>query len=775
MAWSDLFGSRSRKRKRQVEKIVSQSAKRAITGLPREKQTLAKWEKQFFMLEGTISRDEMRSKDAMDALRIIRDLNPDSSMAMWNFLRIGNTGHTLEVVKADGSIDQAGTNRLNELAPRIGKLYGGGTDQLINVLFLTSYTQGAVALEVEVEENIEDVVDFHAVDPSSLEFRRNKETKEIELGQVQTDGQFKVLNPNTVFYQPLDPDISDPYGRSPMLPILQIVFFQVEVMRSLQKVINHQGFERFDIEVVESAIMENLPPHIANGEPQQIADFVQSFVDNVHDQMASLEPDSDFVHPDSVKIKSVGGSKNATVNAEAVVKIINQQVVTALKQLPILLGRNEGTTETHGTVQWQVFISGIEAIRQGIKRLLERAYNVALQVYGIQGRARITFNELRAEDELKAAQTEETKTNTKIAQVNQGWISNDQAAEELVGHPAVSAPLAAAPATASDALAAFRPTASSRTELIKMLKDRGYMEPGKDQARKADETDAFFLAGGESWSDEVAEIARDAEDAYSRFLAFQREIYLENLRNAPEPPGAGRKHADRQAGTRADDWTDEFEEWFKDWIQPEREEQLSFWDDLGLDWMAQAAFKAGELSFLEFDTAEVFNFTDELMLRWLSNRARREAELIQGATDFDVLMSLWDVVAEGQYSIDKASSALQDSYGFSERRARVIARTEIISAGRCGQFTADTQSGMVIGKVWQAADQEDRTRPGHKDADGQTVPLDEPFSVANKDGQLEMLLFPGDDSLGATASNLIQCRCWYKRILEGEEDQLGAG
>ena len=109
------------------------------------------------------------------------------------------------------------------------------------------------------------------------------------------------------------------------------------------------------------------------------------------------------------------------------------------------------------------------------------------------------------------------------------------------------------------------------------------------------------------------------------------------------------------------------------------------------------------------------------------------------------------------------SEALSEAYGFSEGRANTIARTEVITAGRAGQYYADVQSGMVVGKKWMAANQE-RTREAHREADGQVVGLNEPFIV---DG--EELMFPGDSSRGASADNCINCRCWYKRILEGED------
>ncbi|MFP3471680.1 hypothetical protein R0J90_16680, partial [Micrococcus sp. SIMBA_144] len=89
-----------------------------------------------------------------------------------------------------------------------------------------------------------------------------------------------------------------------------------------------------------------------------------------------------------------------------------------------------------GTIQWQIYVAGIENIQRSIKRLLEKAYNVSLQIYGRQRNAKITFNRIRTTDRLKDAQAEEVETRTKVAQYNQGWITNDEASLEIVGHEA---------------------------------------------------------------------------------------------------------------------------------------------------------------------------------------------------------------------------------------------------------------------------------------------------------------------------------------------------
>lgn len=742
-----------------AKQAVTRAVRSAIRGFTSGKQTQHRWEQQFSWYENIIKRSEYRQKNVMETLKVIRDINPDASMAIWNFLRLGNSGHELECLNMKGKPDEQGLELLNHLAKRVGKLYGGGLDQLINVFLLTGYTQGAIALEVELNESLDDVVDFHAVDPSSLDFRRNNETGEMELVQKQSDGRYKVMNPEQVFYHPFDPDIGDPYGRSPILPVLQIVFFQVEVLKDLKAVAHHQGHARLDISVVEEAIMKNIPQSILAQGQDAMMKFVSDYIGQIQAEFDSLKPDDNFFHTDSVKVDMVGGTNGKSMDVTKIIDVINQQIVSSLKQLPILLGRNEGTTETHGTIQWQIYVAGIESIQRGIKRLLERAYNVALQVYGRQGRARLTFNELRTADRYKEAQAEEIETRTRITQVQQGWRTNDEAALEMVGHPAVSEPQA--PVTP-----------------LGIARQRSRRTTGKRAVKTRAEKDEYVKDIPVSWASDVAELTTRAGNAFYGLLQEQLDFYLERLRNAPEVPTRALVDIERMrmATTREQkpEPPPEFEEWVLVNILTATGTQLELWTETGLDWMEQAAIMAGRATLLELDTSIDFDHRDEGLIRWLMRRANDAADLIQGVTDKDVIMTLWDVAYEGNYTIVKFADALQEAYAFSRERATVIARTEILNSARAGQYYGDKQSGMVIGKQWMSAHQ-DNTRDGHREADGQIRAFDEPFYVANAEGQAEMLMFPGDSSMGASGSNVINCRCWYKRILQGEEELLKGG
>lgn len=738
--------------KRNIRKYLN-NVRSAVSGqLVGGRETLDKWERQFQWYDGLIKRDHLRSKNVMESLRLIRDINPDASMAIWNFLRLSNQGHELECLKPTGTPDKQGLDYLNSLAGRIGKLYGGGADQLINVLNLTGYTQGAIALEVELNEQLNDVVDFHAIDPSTLDFQKDSETGEIQLVQKQLDGKYKVLNPNQVFYQPFDPDIGDPYGRSPILPILQIVFFQVEVLKDLKAVAHHQGHSRFDISVMEESILKNIPPQVAAQGEDAVRSFVSKYIGDIEKAFKQLKPDDNFFHTDSVKVDMTGGTQGKSMDATALINVINQQVVTSLKQLPILLGRNEGTTETHGSIQWQIYVAGIESIQRGVKRIMERAYNVALQVQGRQSTARLTFNKIRTTDRQAEATAAATETNTLIAQVNQGWIDNDDAAMQVVGHKAVSEPIyrLSAPAETGDE----EPDDSRGARLLKK----------KVPLTRARATEDEYVKGVEAqWASDIAKETSKATDDFHGFLQEEMDIIVENLKNAPEMPT--RLLVGMYSRSDINEPIKAFIDWVKKYILKSKDRKES-WVDKLLDWLKRISIKTGEITLAELTTDIEFNDKDEKLLRALQERSLRQAELIQGVTDEDVIKTLWDVVMDEKYTIQKATAALQESFAFSKSRAQTIARTEILGAARTGQFYGDVQSGMVIGKTWRSA-HDSKTRDAHAVADGQTVKFDQTFIVGG-----EELMFPGDTSHGASAKNIIQCRCFYTRILKGEEDKL---
>ena len=134
-------------------------------------------------------------------------------------------------------------------------------------------------------------------------------------------------------------------------------------------------------------------------------------------------------------------------------------------------------------------------------------------------------------------------------------------------------------------------------------------------------------------------------------------------------------------------------------------------------------------------------------------RARRDKRL-----DDIVSRAMADGVPVKASDIDTIAARYSDR--LLQLRGETIARTEAITALRAGQLEsmmeAQDQAGFLPGemlKEWSDTG-DGKTRPGHRHADGQKVPVDQPFIV---DGY--RLMYPGDSRMGAPADTTINCRC----------------
>lgn len=113
-----------------------------------------------------------------------------------------------------------------------------------------------------------------------------------------------------------------------------------------------------------------------------------------------------------------------------------------------------------------------------------------------------------------------------------------------------------------------------------------------------------------------------------------------------------------------------------------------------------------------------------------------------------------------QADVDRITQRYSDR--LLKHRAEVIARTESVTALRAGRREGIAQAveqGAIasdaIKRVWDAT-LDKRTRPDHVAMDGREVEgMDTPWVLP--DGS--RMMTPGDTSLGADASQTIQCRC----------------
>lgn len=102
-------------------------------------------------------------------------------------------------------------------------------------------------------------------------------------------------------------------------------------------------------------------------------------------------------------------------------------------------------------------------------------------------------------------------------------------------------------------------------------------------------------------------------------------------------------------------------------------------------------------------------------------------------------------------------------------RARLIARTETLSAMNKGRVLAMHASRLFWNKKW-AASHDNRTRTSHVLVDRQGFrPLDDSYSLMNNVGGRDTMYYPGDPN--GSAENVCNCRC--TEVYEVARDENG--
>ena len=401
-----------------------------------------------YTLWGLVNRRTALSAASLQMMRSMRDYNPDAALALWNMIRLATKIEDIQVyhyapdlTEDEWDTDLEGQQRIRELDERqiVGGEYGGGLRAIAGVLVLTLMTQGAAALEVALTDDLRDVEDFCPVDPWLVTFQRDERRVARPVLNL-IHGAPVPLNEVQFRYVPLDPEVNDPHGRSPMWPALEAVMFQTEVLRDLKAVAHNQGYPRIDVSVVEEIVIQNLPPHLKGpGQEDDLKDWLDGYLTDIASAYEALNPDDAFVHWDWLQVNMTGPGKGGagSLDIQALIRVVEAQVIAALKSLPILLGRNEGTTTTHATVQWQIYADSVEAVQDVVQKMLEWACNLTLRVWGRQSVCRITMERPRKSDRYQEAQADQIEADTWFKKVLYGWATNDEAAQATVGHDAV--------------------------------------------------------------------------------------------------------------------------------------------------------------------------------------------------------------------------------------------------------------------------------------------------------------------------------------------------
>lgn len=352
--------------------------------------------------------------------RFLRDAIPDISDAVWTWKRLCQTGYDIEILRASSEpAKERAARLLRELDMRVN---GGdrGMDGLLDVFYTSLFTYGAAALEIVLSQSRETIHDVVPVDVWTVRFRR--ENGLLQPYQVHHGEEIRLPRERFIYFG-LDRDGTNPYGRSMLRSIPFIVKIQQRLIEDMAKAAHNAGWSKLHVRYA--------PEEKQRGESVEAYERrIRGNFDQLRAKLSGLETDQNLVTYDNVSISLLRGDQHAQIFYDNH-KAVEEQIITGMHLMPILLGRNYGTTETYGTAQFEIINRQVETVNRGVKRILERLYNFELALMWGEAEARVNMRTNRTVDVLREAQARAREIANAVQLRNEGFVSQETAAKLL--------------------------------------------------------------------------------------------------------------------------------------------------------------------------------------------------------------------------------------------------------------------------------------------------------------------------------------------------------
>jgi hypothetical protein len=176
---------------------------------------------------------------------------------------------------------------------------------------------------------------------------------------------------------------------------------------------------------------------------------------------------------------------------------------------------------------------------------------------------------------------------------------------------------------------------------------------------------------------------------------------------------------------------------------------------------------AGDEARDEVGVDDPWKYPSKAMLEYLAGRKVN----VQGCGSTvrnQLNTSLSEGVTNGETHLELAARVKQVFGDLTDGQAKTIAMTEVNIGYNTSRHQAMVDAGIEY-KAWLSS-HGPNVREAHSQAEedyiDNPIPMDEPFEVME-----EQLMFPGDDSLGASLENIINCQCVQLAAMKKSEDE----
>lgn len=390
--------------------------------------------------------------DTGKALRTLARIHGDVSASVASMVRLASTPLHYSVYDSSHQVSEAGQLLLRSILARFNNLsnYTQGFDDRPNVactvdtLIRETILTGATALELVLDEN-RLPIRLNPVSPASLSW---KTAQKAVVGKVKAAaGQSDKTSPKiipfqrvsgseveldipTFFYAALDQDPLNAFPQSPIESALNASIFHSDTVEDIRQVTRRSGHSRLSLAIDLEKLMQAAPPTIKS-DPTKLTAWMEQVRDSVKTELESLSPDEALVFFDTIKADYLNSEIGATADYTPLMEVIDGIQSTALRTPPSVLGKRMGGSQNISSTESLLFIKTAEGVRGPAASVLERAFTLAIRLYGFEGYVDVKFEpiDLRPKQELEAFRIMEQQRVLEL--LSYGFLTDAEAAEIL--------------------------------------------------------------------------------------------------------------------------------------------------------------------------------------------------------------------------------------------------------------------------------------------------------------------------------------------------------
>lgn len=274
---------------------------------------------------------------------------------------------------------------------------------------------GAIAAEAVIGQDRKPAF-IKVINPNTIKFKEPKPGVYKPYQEANSRGYKKnevsLDYPNFFWYR-MDPGTDTPYARSPIEPIVNTIYFQIEFLEDLQEVVKKTAWPRISAKLMEDVIFETLPPDVQNDQ-KKFQDIMNAYRTEIGGVLQKLEPGQAFVAGNHIELSILEsqGQGKGTLNPAPLLEVVERHSAQAMKTFDSVLG----VTGDVDPLQQFMENQSLKGFQSVVEDCMSDIFTFYLRVLGMDVVAEFKHKpqELRPDSELEPSRAQKMATNKQL-------------------------------------------------------------------------------------------------------------------------------------------------------------------------------------------------------------------------------------------------------------------------------------------------------------------------------------------------------------------------